>query len=325
MGVMTRAYRDGKLFDQGYDLVKVTEYTASTDVVQWVDVDVADGGGHLREVASCLNLHELAVEDALESHTRPKLDHYGDHLFLMCVALGLDADKGELQITEVDAFVARPYLVTVRKGTGLDIDDVTGRWDRIHDLVGHGSGYLLYGLIDTIIDGYFDVINDFDDFYDKVSDAIFGERAIELSGQRHWFEMRRSLAQFHRLAVQMEAAISSLMRRDRNAVEETLIPYYQDVYDHAVHVAESTDALRDLVSTIVDTNLTLRDLRLNQIMKKVTSWAAIIAVPTLVTGFYGMNVPFPGFGRSWGVVMAVFLLVVCSGALYGAFKRRDWL
>ncbi len=115
------------------------------------------------------------------------------------------------------------------------------------------------------------------------------------------------------------------MRREQGAVAEHLYPYFQDVYDHVLRVTESTDALRDLVSTIVETNLSLRDYRQNQVMKKVTSWAAIIAVPTLVTGYYGMNVPYPGFARHWGYVVSSLLIVVLSLVLYLQFRRRDWL
>jgi magnesium transporter len=115
------------------------------------------------------------------------------------------------------------------------------------------------------------------------------------------------------------------MRRDHNLVDETLYPYYQDVYDHILRITESTDALRDLVSTIVETNLSLRDFRTNQIMKKVTSWAAIIAVPTLITGWYGMNVPYPGFAQHWGVIVSTLMIFGCAGVLYWVFKRKDWL
>src|SRR5690606_31414170 len=116
------------------------------------------------------------------------------------------------------------------------------------------------------------------------------------SQQRHWFEMRRSLVRFHRLVVPMREAISGLMRRENAIVGADLLPYYQDLYDHILRVSESSESLRDLVSTIVETNLSLRDYRQNLVMKKVTSWAAIVAVPTLITGFYGMNVPYPGSG-----------------------------
>jgi magnesium transporter len=130
---------------------------------------------------------------------------------------------------------------------------------------------------------------------------------------------------FHRLVVPLREAISSLMRREHSAISDDLYPYFQDVYDHILRITESTDSLRDLVSTIVETNLSLRDYRQNQIVKKVSSWAAIIAVPALVTGFYGMNVPFPGSQRTWGVVSSAVLMVGACVGLYLLFRRKDWL
>jgi magnesium transporter len=137
--------------------------------------------------------------------------------------------------------------------------------------------------------------------------------------------MRRSMVRFHRLAVPLREAVSSLMRREHAAVSDELHPYYQDVYDHILRVSESSDSLRDLVSTIVETNLSLRDYHQNQIVKKVTSWAAIIAVPTLITGYYGMNVPYPGSGSIWGVLVSAALIVAMSGGLYLLFRRKEWL
>ena len=123
----------------------------------------------------------------------------------------------------------------------------------------------------------------------------------------------------------MREAVSSLMRREQAAVAEDLYPYYQDVYDHILRVSESTDSLRDLVGTIVETNLSLRDYRQNQVMKKVTSWAAIIAVPPSITGYYGMNVPYPGFAKSWGAVVSTVLIAGGTLALYRLFRRIGWL
>jgi len=183
---------------------------------------------------------------------------------------------------------------------------------------------LLYGLLDVVVDGYFDAIQAFDDYYDEVSDTIFSEHPLNPAEQRRWFDMRRAMVRFHRLAVPLREAVSSLMRREHGAVPEELHAYYQDVYDHILRVSESSDSLRDLVSTIVETNLSLRDYHQNQIVKKVTSWAAIIAVPTLITG-YGMNVPYPGSGDTWGVLVSAALVVVVSGGLYLLFRRQNWL
>ena len=205
------------------------------------------------------------------------------------------------------------------------MDAVVSRWDRSPDLGAHGVSFLLYGLLDVIVDGYFDAVQAFDEYYDDVSEGIFSEQPLEPAQQRHWFKMRQALVRFHRLVVPMRETVSSLMRREHSIVAEDLYPYYQDVYDHVLRVSESSEALRDLVSTIVETNLSLRDYRQNQIMKKVTSWAAIIAVPTLITGFYGMNVPYPGFGATWGAVVSGFLTVALSGGLYLLFREKDWL
>ena len=205
------------------------------------------------------------------------------------------------------------------------MDPVVQRWDRSPDLIVHGVSFLLYGLLDVVIDGYFETVQRFDDYYDQVSEGLFADEPLTPQQQRNWFGMRRALVRFHRLVVPMREVISGLMRREHALMPEVLYPYYQDVYDHILRVNESTDSLRDLVSTIVETNISLRDYRQNQIMKKVTSWAAIIAVPTLITGWYGENVPYPGFGQTWGVLTSVGLVFGCSGALYLVFKRRGWL
>jgi magnesium transporter len=207
----------------------------------------------------------------------------------------------------------------------FDMGQVMDRWDRSPDLAASGVGYLLYGLLDVVIDGYFDAVEVFDEYYDQISETLFSDVPIAPEQQLHWFQMRRALFRLHRLAVPMRETISALMRREHGTVPEALYPYFQDVYDHILRVTESTDALRDLVATIVETNLSLRDYRQNQIMKKVTSWAAIIAVPTLISGFYGMNVPYPGFADHNGAWTSVVLMVLLSGGLFATFRRKDWL
>jgi magnesium transporter len=221
--------------------------------------------------------------------------------------------------------VNRRWLITVRKGDGFPIEPVLERWDRSPDLAVHGVSFLLYGLLDVVVDEYFDAVEAFDAYYDEVSDGIFTEHPLDPAQQRRWFEMRQAMVRFHRVVVPTREAVSSLMRREHGVVAEELYPYYQDVYDHILRITEASDSLRDLVSTIVETNLSLRDYRQNLIVKKVSSWAAIIAVPALITGYYGMNLPYPGSGKTWGVVVATALMTLVSGGLYLLFKRRDWL
>ena len=185
--------------------------------------------------------------------------------------------------------------------------------------------FLLYALLDVVVDTYFEAIDAFDQYCDHVSNQIFSDKPLDPSQQRHWFEMRRSMVRLQRTVVPMRDAINSLLRRGSSTVPDELYPYFEDVYDHVLRVNEASDSLRELVGTIMEANLTLRDYRQNQIMKKVRSWAAIIAVPTLITGFYGMNVPYPGFGDPWGVIAASGLIVVTCTGLYRLFRRVDWL
>ena len=320
----TRVYCNGVLEAEDFPVADVSEFLERTDTVVWVDF-CGPSKEELHELADELGLHELAVEDALGPHQRPKLDHYATHNFLACHAVELNVEDGSLIETEIDAFINRRWLVTVRKDEHFSLDPVIARWDRSTDLAAHGVSFLLYGLLDAVVDTYFDAVQRFDEFYDQISEGIFAERPIPPADQKHWFQTRQALIRFHRLVVPMREAVSGLMRREHSTVADDLYPYYQDVYDHVLRVTESTDALRDLISTIVETNLSLRDYRTNQIAKKVTSWAAIIAVPTLITGWYGMNVPYPGFGQAWAAWAAAALVVVLSGGLFVIFRRKDWL
>jgi magnesium transporter len=320
----TRVYCKGVLEAEDFPVADISEFLERDDTVVWVDF-CGPSKEELDELADELGLHELAVEDALGPHQRPKLDHYATHNFLACHAVEFNVDNGSLNESEIDAFINPRWLVTVRKDDNFSLDPVIERWDRSTDLTVHGVSFLLYGLLDTIVDTYFEAIQCFDEFFDRISEGIFAEKPIPPSEQHHWFQTRQALIRFHRLVVPMREAVSGLMRREHSTVADDLYPYYQDVYDHVLRVTESTDALRDLISTIVETNLSLRDYRTNQIAKQVTSWAAIIAVPTLITGFYGMNVPYPGFGQTWGVWAASGLVVTLSAGLYAVFRRKEWL
>ena len=316
-----RAYRKGTLDAEDFPVEQISDYLQEPDTVVWVDM-CGPSMEQLHVLAGELGLHELAVEDALEPHQRPKVDFYDTHLFLSCHAVRLDPDTAALTVTEVDAFVSARWLVTVRKDDRFSIDRVRHRWDRSPELAQYGVGFLVYGMLDVLVDDYLKVVQAFDDYYDVVSEELFIESPLQ---PRQWFETRRALVKFHRLIVPMREAISSMRRRDHGILASEMDPYYDDVEDHAMQASESTDSLRDLVNSIAETNLSLRDYRENQIVKQVSSWAAIIAVPAFLTGYFGMNVPYPGSGETWGFVYSTILIVVGSLGLYAVFKRRGWL
>ena len=271
-------------------------------------------------------LHPVAVEDALVERERPKIDRYHTHLFLTAYSARLDTATGQLATSELAAFILPQALITIRKDDGLDIGKVVDRWDANPDLAAHGVGYLVYGLLDFIVDGHFEAVQSLDDAVEGLEDDLFAPPASRhLNVQRRSFELRKSLVVLRRVVLPMREVLNTMMRRDLRHVDEELMPYYQDVYDHVLRATEWTESLRDLVTTILETNLTIQGNRMNVITKKVTSWAAIIAVPTLITGFYGMNVPYPGVDSEWGFLGAMIAMVIAMIVLYYAFRRHDWL
>jgi magnesium transporter len=320
----TRLYRNGVLETENFPMADVSDYLEDPSSVVWVDVCEPDAND-LAAIAEELQLHRLAVEDAVAEHQRPKLDRYDTHLFVTGYAVRLDTESGRLGTSEVNAFVTRQALVTVRKSQGFPIDEVVARWDGSPDLAKHGTGFLLHGLLDVVVDSHFHAVQSLDDEIEGLEDMLFDERPHNREVQRRSFELRKSLVLLRRCVLPTREVVNALMRRDLHVVDDAMMPYYQDVYDHVLRASEWTESLRDLVSTILETHLTIQGNRLNSIMKKVTSWAAIIAVPTAVTGFYGQNVPYPGFGHVAGFWTSTISIVVLSAILYAVFRRKDWI
>jgi magnesium transporter len=301
----------------------VSEHLAEPDTVIWVDL-CAPTPEHIIKVGEELGLHALAVEDAIESHQRPKMDRYADHAFLSMYAVHVTAGGRDLRVSEVDAFVTPCALVTIRRDPTFDIRQVVARWDASPDLAKYGVGFLLHGLVDVVVDGHFEAVQELDDQVEYLEDVLFEDNSGS-DVQRQVFAMRKNLVALRRVVTPMREVVNSLLRRDVAVVTDPMRPYYEDVYDHVLRATEWTESLRDLVTTILETNLTIQGNRLNVITKQVTSWAAIIAVPTAITGFYGQNVPYPGFAHTSGFVESSALIVVLSVLLYIAFKRRGWL
>jgi magnesium transporter len=320
----TRLYRDGKLELEGFPVAEISDHMTDESVTVWLDLRAPDHDD-LAVLSEEFGLHPLAVEDAGRERQRPKLDRYRTHLFLTAYGARMDAETCELVTSELAVFVTRQALITVRKDDGLDVGAVIDRWDASPDLARFGVGFLLYGLLDYIVDGHFEAVQSVDDTVETVEDELFADDAKSFDVQRRSFELRRSLVMLRRIVIPMREVVNALMRRDLHVVESDLMPYYQDVYDHVLRAADWTDSLRDLVTSILETNLTIQGNRMNIITKKVTGWAAIIAVPTFITGFYGMNVPYPGFSREAGLIAAVVIMILSGVALYVVFKRKDWL
>jgi magnesium transporter len=321
----TRLYRNGVLEQENFPVADISEVVDGPGAVVWLDLCLADGE-QLQAIEEEFGLHALAVEDAQHERQRPKLDHYASHLFLSAYAVRLQPGLGDLCTSEIAMFVLPNALITVRKDHEFDIDDVVSRWDNTPELAKEGVGFLLYGVLDYIVDGHFAAVQDLDEKIDALEDELFDDTRDRIRDvQRKSFDLRKNLLLLRRFVLPMREVVNGLMRRDLKVVGDSMMPYFQDVYDHVLRATEWTESLRDMVSTILETNLTIQGNRMNLIMKKVTSWAAIIAVPTAVTGFYGQNLPYPGFGKEWGFVVSSLVIVLGGALLYWVFRRKDWL
>jgi magnesium transporter len=339
--VRGRVWRDGKVVAEDFDFERISDHLENGECLTWVDICDPD---HriLQELASELVLEPLAVEDAISHSERAKATRYASHTFITVYAVKLRANAeslataaqtpaqtvalGSLSVHKVSAFVFPRGLITVRSGPGFDIEEVVRRWDDNSDLLKYGVGALVHGLLDTIVDGHFEAVQILDDAMETLEDGLFDDRAINSEVQRATYRVRRDLVELRRVVLPMREVINSVLRHRKDFHSPTeLDPWYDDLYDHVLRASEWTESLRDMVTTIFETNLSLQDARLNNVMRKLTGWAAIIAVPTAVTGYFGQNLPYPGFGKHWGFALSVTAILTIGIALFIGFKRKKWI
>jgi magnesium transporter len=321
----TRLYRDGKLVLEDFPNQDISAHIAEPGSVVWLDL-CAPTPDDLAMITEEFGLHELAVEDARHEHQRPKLDRYRSHCFLSMYAVCTDRGGEELAVNELSVFLTPKAMITVRADDSFDMEGVVARWDDAPELAEYGVGFLLHGLLDHVVDGHFRAVQDMDDRIEELEEVLFDGSAKETRDiQRASFALRKNLVRLRRMVLPMREMVNTLMRRDLHLVADPMMAYYQDVYDHVLRVTEWTESLRDMVGSVMETNLTIQGNRMNMIMKKVTSWASIVAVPTAVTGFYGQNIPYPGFGAEWGFYASTGVTIAISIALYLGFRRRDWI
>lgn len=331
--VRSCVWRDGTVLAEDSPPAQISDYLHDAGCLVWVDIRDPDHA-RLAELATELTLDPMAVEDAVSHGERAKTTRYATHTFITAYAVDLRpepspggaADQQDLRVARVSAFVLPNAMITIRNGDGFDIDPVVQRWEDNADLLKYGVGALVHGLLDVIVDGHFEAVQRLDDAVEAIEDDLFDERAGGHQVQHQTYRLRKDLVQLRRVVLPMREVVNGVLRhrKDLNAPTE-LDSWYDDLYDHVLRASEWTESLRDLVTTIFETNLSLQDARLNTVMKKLTGWAAIIAVPTAVTGYFGQNVPYPGFGKPWGFALSVAVIVGIALALYTAFKRRDWL
>jgi magnesium transporter len=269
-----------------------------------------------------LGFHPLAVEDCLFGKQNPKLERYPGYFFLVLYAARINPERNRPAFYELHCFIGVHYIVTVRYESVREVRELIARWratPQHYQTVGH----LAHGIVDTLVDSYFPMI---DHFSSRV--AATETEAYEQPGDamQHIMSLRRELLRFRGVVGPTRDTVGSLLRRDLPSLNPDLMPYFQDVRDHAVHVTEEIDMLRDLLSTAVEAQFTVTSNQLNQTVRMMTAWSIILMSMALVTGVYGMNFThMPEVNWRYGYLGALALMLIVGGSLVTFFRRRKWL
>jgi magnesium transporter len=325
--VRGRVWRAGKPQDD-FDFPAISDYLAEDDTLVWCDI-YDPNHAILADLAQELGLNTWAVEDAVANLERTKANVYSTHTFFtvynVTTCEPADDSKSMLDVHRISAFVLPRGLITVRLSPHFDIDAVSQRFDELGGQE-YGVGSLVHGLLDVVVDGHFDAVQALDEGIEGLEDALFTNNSPRGGLQRRTFRLRKDLVELRRVVLPMREVVNTIQHRRLDAkTAPELDPLFADLYDHVLRVSEWTESLRDMVTTVFETHLSLQDARLNIVMKKLTGWAAIIAVPTAITGFYGQNVEYPGINTVGGFVVSTTIIVLLVLGLYWMFKRRDWL
>jgi magnesium transporter len=301
-------------------LERVSELLQESIDLVWLDV-ASPTAQFFDRVGEEFGLHPLAMEDALHSHQRPKLDRYGRYDFVVLYAAGYD---GGLATDELDLFLAKDFVITSHLGPIQEVDRVWENVARNPAVLGSvPSGGLLYLLADALVDGYFPVIDAIAERVDRLEDEVFGRGANVLP---QVLELRRTLLELRRILTPERDIFNLLSRRDEPFFDVSLATYFTDVYDHLLRATDMLDIQRDLLTGILEAYLSVVSNSLNQVMKVLTAVATILMVMSLVAGIYGMNYAlFPPNEWPYGFGLALSIMGLAGAGLAWVFRRRGWI
>jgi len=315
------AYQEGrKLAD--IQPQEIHEYVRRPECFIWVAL-YEPTPEELETMQREFGLHELAVEDAQHGHQRPKIEEYGDSLFVVLNTVELAGD--ELKVGEVDIFVGRNYVLSVRSRTERGFAEVRARSEREPDLLRHGSAYVLYAIMDTVVDRYFPVFDGLEAELEEVEKRIFSGRSNRAIIESLYVLKQKLMTLKHATAPLLEAT-SKLYGGRVPQLCAGLQEYFRDVYDHVARVNQSIDILREMVTTAISVNLSLLTIQENEVTKRLAGYAALVAVPTMIAGVYGMNFEnMPELNWSLGYPLTVAIMVAIDGYLFYRFRKAKWL
>jgi magnesium transporter len=303
-------------------LDEISDVLEQPDGFVWVGLH-EPSEGVLEKLQEEFGLHDLAVEDAHHAHQRPKIDAYGDSLFIALHTAQLV--QGCIQFGETHVFLGARYLLTVRHGASLSYAPARARGEREPELLASGPSYGLYAVLDFIVDNFAPIADEFQQELRDLEKDIFSDTFKRETIQR-LYELKRELVTMRLAVAPMQDILSQLVRLHPTLIREEVRLYFRDVYDHAVRINESTDAIREMLTAALSVNLSLVTVAQGEVVKRLAGWAALLAAPTLIASWYGMNfknMPELAGRFSYPILIGVTVLIV--GVLFRVLRRARWL
>ena len=316
-------YRDGKRLPDPFVLDGARHLCDDPNTFAWLGL-YEPTEDELETVTKEFGLHPLAVEDAINAHQRPKLDVYENTLFVVLKPARYVDTVEAVELGEILLFIDERFVVAVRHGEASKLVAVRqyleGRPEELRD----GSSRVLLAILDRVVDDYSEVLDGLEGDIRELEDEVFSETGS--TPTQRIYKLKREVLQFHQATAPLVEPILMLANRGFPAVNPELREYFNDVHDHLVRVVEKITGFRDLLTSVLEANLTQVSVRQNNDMRKISAWVAIAAVPTAMAGIWGMNFAFmPELGEAWGYPLALALMVAACATLYRKFKSSGWL
>ena len=321
MLVNCAVYQDGKKLAD-ITTREIKSYLSRPDCFIWVALKDADAA-ELAEMQEEFDLHPLAVEDAHHGHQRPKIEEYGDSLFAVLHTVEVAGD--ELKVGEMDVFVGRNYVLSVRNHAERGFQEVRARCEREPELLQHGSGYVLYALMDAVVDRYAPVLDAVETELEALEEEIFSGKSPRENIEAMYYVKQKLMILKHAVAPLLEAS-GRLYGGRVPQVCAGMGDYFRDVYDHLFRLNQTLDTLRDTVTTAIQVNLAMITIGESENTKRLAAYAALVAVPTMIAGVYGMNFEhMPELKWVWGYPVTIAVMVALDTYLFVRFRKSGWL
>jgi len=270
-------------------------------------------------------LHELAVEDAMQGHQRPKLEVYGEDQLFVVLKTARYFEPDTLEFGEILMFVGDQYVVTVRHGEASPLHDVRTQLEQRPEMLRCGTGAVMHAIMDRVVDDYQPVLTNLDIDITELEAQAFGDDSQRGLTERI-YRLKRQVINLHRATAPLSEPLGRLSDGRYEQITEELRPYFRDVYDHLLRAVQTADQFRELLTSILEANLTQVSVRQNEQMRQISAWAAILAVPTLIAGIYGMNFRhMPELGWTWGYPAVLGVMALACVGLFRLFKKSGWL